>query len=248
MSAGLAVQSRQSFSGAIWDHVQRIQPRESLCRVRIVIADDHTLLRQGIRTILEVLGDFEVVGEAADGREAMQLAERFVPDVMLVDVAMPLMNGLEATRQIKQRYSSVKILALMTDSQSDMIYPLLAAGASGCILKDSDASELIRALNEIHRGNSYISPSISHSMVWDYLHLAQTGKRRQTEDPLTNREREVLQLIAEGYSNSQIAGMLFLSVKTVEAHKTHITEKLGIRGRGELFKYALKRGLVSIED
>ncbi|MCS7003409.1 MAG: response regulator transcription factor, partial [Dehalococcoidia bacterium] len=231
-----------------WLASYRNGARPATQRIRVVIADDHTLLRQGIRAMLEVIGDFEVVGEAADGREAVRLAEQIEPDVVLMDVGMPLLNGLEATRQIRQRAARVRVLALITEKQTDHLYDVLAAGAAGCIVKDADAGELVRALTEVSRGNAYLAPTLSQTVVWDYLHLAKTGQRRQNTDPLSAREREVLQLIAEGYSNQEIAGMLFLSVKTVEAHKAHIMDKLGLKGRAGLLKYALKKGMISLDD
>jgi two-component system response regulator NreC len=198
--------------------------------------------------MLELVGDYDIVAEASDGRQAVQVAENDRPDLMLIDVTMPLLNGLEATRQIRQRAPGVKVLAMLPEAKNDLLFDLLQAGANGCILKGADVSELIRAIGEIERGNTYLAPAISQTMVWDYLHLAQTGQRRNAEDPLSPREREVLQLIAEGYGNQQIAGQLFLSVKTVEAHKAHIMEKLGIKGKTELLKYALKKGLINLDD
>jgi two-component system response regulator NreC len=250
MTGGLVTRERprDSLAELPWLAPVRATLRPSFRRIRVLLADDHTLFRQGIRAMLEVVGEFEIVGEAADGREAVQLAEKHEPEIIVMDVSMPLLNGLEATRQLKQRKCTARVLALLTDPQSEVLYQLLAAGAAGCILKDADASELIRALSEIHRGNTYLSPALSQTMVWDYLHLAQTGQRKSYEDPLSAREREVLQLIAEGYSNQEIAGMLYLSVKTVEAHKAHIMEKLRLRGRIELLKYALKKGLISLDD
>jgi two-component system response regulator NreC len=250
MAGGLVLNERprDALAELPWLAPLRSAARPAFGRIRVVLADDHTLFRQGVRTMLEVLGDFEVVGEAADGRAAIQIVEKLDPDIVIMDVSMPLLNGLEATRQIKQRKCGAKVLALLSDSQTDILYQLLAAGAAGCILKDADAAELVRAIAEIHRGNTYLSPSLSQTMVWDYLHLARTGQRKNYEDPLSAREREVLQLIAEGYSNQEIAGMLYLSVKTVEAHKAHIMEKLHLRGRIELLKYALKKGLISLDD
>ncbi|MFN8531959.1 MAG: response regulator transcription factor [Dehalococcoidia bacterium] len=250
MAGGLVLKERphDALAELPWLAPHRASARSAFGRIRVVLADDHTLFRQGVRTMLEVLGDFEVIGEASDGREAIKLAEQLDPEIIIMDVSMPLLNGLEATRQIRQRKGGAKVLALLSDSQTDILYQLLSAGASGCILKDADAGELVRALAEIHRGNTYLSPALSQTMVWDYLHLAQTGQRKSYEDPLSAREREVLQLIAEGYSNQEIAGMLYLSVKTVEAHKAHIMEKLHLRGRIELLKYALKKGLISLDD
>lgn len=250
MAGGLVLKERprDALVELPWLAPLRATARPAFGRIRVVLADDHTLFRQGIRTMLEVVGDFEVVGEASDGREAVQVVEKLDPDVVIMDVAMPLLNGLEATRQIKQRKCAAKVLAVLTGSQTELLYQLFAAGASGCIVKDADAAELIRAIAELHRGNTYLSPALSQTMVWEYLHLAQTGQRRTYEDPLSAREREVLQLIAEGYSNQEIANMLYLSVKTVEAHKAHIMEKLNLRGRIELLKYALKKGLIALDD
>ena len=217
-------------------------------KIRILIVDDHVVLRQALRLLLEVHPEIEVVGDAGNGREATELAEKLLPDVILMDMVMPGLNGLEATRQIRRRLPRTKVLILTGYMEDEQIVAALRAGASGYVVKKSDATELVLGIQAVHRGNTYFSASISDSgTAGEYLLQARSDEGRAGYDLLTSREREVLQLIAEGYSNQRIAQELFISVKTVEAHKAHIMSKLHARTRTDLIRYALRRGLVGVD-
>jgi DNA-binding NarL/FixJ family response regulator len=221
-------------------------------RMRLLLAYRHTLLRQALRTLLAAQGDVDVVGEAENGKEAVEKAERLKPDVVLMDVALPILNGIEATRLIRKRAASAangpRVVLLILAPSDDDILQVLQAGAAGCLLKEADAAELTLAVRTVHRGASYLSPAISDRMVQSYLRLAEGTDVRgpAPAEPLSVREREVLQLIADGHSNGEIAERLCVSVKTVEAHKSHIMRKLNLRGRTELIKYAIRKGLIDI--
>ncbi len=218
-------------------------------RIKVMIADDHAILRQALRLLLEARDEVEVVGEATNGREAIDLAERSRPDVILMDMAMPGLNGIEATRQIRKRVTRSRVLMLTAYVEDDQILEALRAGASGYIVKRSDISELLLAIQAIYRGNSYFSSSISDDMTaQDYLWKAKNAGTKGSYDLLTGREREVLQLIAEGHSNQTIANELFISVKTVEAHKAHIMTKLNAKNRTDLIRYAIRKGIVNLDS
>ena len=218
-------------------------------RVKVLIADDHAILRQALRLLLEARDEVDVVGEAVNGREAIELTERLRPDVVLMDMAMPALNGIEATRQIRKRVSPTRVLMLTGHVEADQIMEALRAGASGYIVKHSDVSELLLAIQAISRGNSYFSSSISDEMTaQDYLWKAKNTVNRGSDDLLTGREREVLQLVAEGHSNQTIANELFISVKTVEAHKAHIMTKLNAKNRTDLIRYAIRKGIVNLDN
>lgn len=216
-------------------------------RIRVLIADDHTLLRQGLRFLLEMRGNIEVVAEARNGREAVQKTEQFKPDIVLMDIGMPVMNGIEATRHIARRDRRTRVVILSTRMYEDYLSQILRAGASGYVLKDADAEELIRAIEQVHHGSSYVSPALSSTIVFDYLNGGRNHTRLEESDKLTSREREILQLIAEGQSNQQIAEQLCVSVKTVEAHKAHMIDKLGLRGSLALTRYAVQKQLLQVE-
>ena len=217
-------------------------------RVRVLIVDDHTLLRQALRMMLDDNDALEVVGEAANGREAVEAAERLRPDVVLMDMVMPSLNGIEATRQIAKRTPSCRVLILTAYLEDEHLLQSLKAGAAGYVVKNSDLEELLLAIQSVHRGNSYFSASVSEEIaVNEVLLQAKQPNPKTGYDLLTSREREVLQLIAEGLSNQRIAEELVISVKTVEAHKAHIMSKLHARNRTDLIRYAIKRGLVSLE-
>lgn len=217
-------------------------------RIKTFIVDDHAVLRQALRLLLETHSEIEVVGEATNGREAVDLAERCKPDVVLMDMVMPGLNGLEATRQLRKRLPSAKVLILTGYVEDEQILAALRAGAAGYVVKRSDVSELLLAIQAVHRGNTYFSSSISETMVNnDYLWQARRGEAKTGAEVLTSREREVLQLIAEGYSNQAIAQELFISVKTVEAHKAHIMTKLRAQNRTDLIRYAIRRGIVHLD-
>jgi DNA-binding NarL/FixJ family response regulator len=218
-------------------------------RIKLLLAYRHTLLRQALRTLLIAQGDVDVVSEAEDGKEAVELAEKHLPDVVLMDTQLPIVSGIEATRLIKKRARSVRVLLLTLGADDEYILDLLRAGASGCLLKDSDAQELTLAIRAAHRGGSYLSPAISDKLVQSYIRLAD-GLIEDVpvkKELLSVREREILQLVADGSGNQQIAQRLCLSVKTVEAHKAHIMRKLNVQGRTELLKYAIRKGLIELE-
>jgi two-component system response regulator NreC len=217
-------------------------------RIKLLLAYRHTLLRQALRTVLAAQADVDVVGEAVDGREAVELAERHQPDVVLMDTQLPVVSGLEATHLIKRRTRASRVLLLTLGADDELILNMLRAGASGCLLKDADTSELLLAIRTAHRGGSYLSPQIAERMVQNYVrYAAAPDDVKPRRELLSVREREILQLVAEGHGNQAIARKLTLSVKTVEAHKAHIAQKLGVRGRTELIKYAIRKGLIERE-
>ncbi len=225
-----------------------VSARGAVPRIKVLIADDHAILRQALRLLLEAHNEVEVLGEATDGREAVELSERLKPDVVLMDMAMPALNGVEATRQIRKRLPRTRVLMLTAYVEDDQILDALRAGAAGYIVKQSDVSELLLAIQSIHRGNSYFSAAISEDVsAEEYVWKARNSDARAGLDLLTSREREVLQLIAEGHSNQTIANELFISVKTVEAHKAHIMTKLNAKNRTDLIRYAIRKGIVNLE-
>lgn len=206
--------------------------------IKIFLADDHTIVRQGLKLILAAQPDIEVVGEAANGREAVELVQKLKPDLVLMDVAMPELNGIEATRRMVEANSRLKILVLSMHKEAVYVREILRAGARGYILKDAIDTELLSAVRSVVRGDGYISPAVSGALLNDY--------RKDVTDPadlLSNREREVLQLIAEGKTNKEIAVKLNLSVYTVDSHRGKIMEKLNLHSTGELVRFAIKNGL-----
>ncbi len=219
-------------------------------RIKVLLAYRHTLLRQALRSLLVAQGDIEVIHEAEDGKTAIECAESLRPDIVLMDTQLPIVSGIEATRLIRKRARNARVLLLTAGADDEYILQLLRAGAAGCLLKDCDGPELLLAIRAAHRGGSYLSPAISDKMVQNYIRLADgqidlvPAPRREV---LSVREREILQLVADGNGNQQIAQDLCLSVKTVEAHKAHIMRKLNVRGRTELIKYAIRKGLIELE-
>ncbi len=219
----------------------------SKSRIRVLLADDHAVLRQALRLLLETHDEVEVVGDVGDGREAVELAERLQPDVVLMDLAMPGLNGIDATRQLTQRVRGVRVLVLSGYADEERLIEALRAGASGFVLKRSDVQELLVAIQAVHRGNPYISAALADGRSpIDLLIRAQT-QDDPSADKLTPREREILQLVAEGHPNQSIAEKLFLSVKTVEAHKAHIMAKLGAQRTTDLIRYAIRKGIISLD-
>ncbi|MBV8846035.1 MAG: response regulator transcription factor [Bryobacterales bacterium] len=207
--------------------------------IRILLADDHALVRQGFRMILEAQADMEIVGQAGNGREAVELSAKLHPDLVIMDVAMPDLNGIEATRRIMETSPRTRILALSMHKDSVYVREVLRAGARGYLLKDSGDADLVAAVRAVAKGEGYLSPSVSESVLSDY--------RRHVTDPLdllSSREREVLQMIAEGKTNKEIATSLNLSVYTVEAHRGRIMEKLNLHSTSELVRFALRSGLI----
>ncbi len=213
-------------------------------KIRILLADDHTILRAGLKMMLNAQPDMEVVGEAQDGHQAIQEALKFQPDIILMDITMPDMNGIEATRQIKRLLPDVKILMLTMHEHDEYVFQALQAGASGYMLKEAADTDLIAALHVIKSGQFYLSPTAQSVVVGDYLQRVRTGEERDSYSSLTEREREILKLVAEGYTNNQIAERLIISPKTVDTHRTHIMDKLNMHSRAELIKYAMRRGLL----
>jgi two-component system, NarL family, response regulator NreC len=215
--------------------------------IRVLIVDDHAVLRQSLRHLLEASPGVEVIGDAGNGRDAVELAEQLKPDVVLMDSVMPGLNGIEATRQIRKRLPKVRVLMLTGYMEDEQISNALKAGASGYVVKKSEIDELLLGIQAVYRGNPYFSSSIGEGDLTDYLWQLRSNEGRAGYDLLTSREREVLQLIAEGYSNQKIGQELFISVKTVEAHRAHIMSKLHARNRTDLIRYALRKGIVGLD-
>jgi two-component system response regulator NreC len=215
-------------------------------KIRVVLADDHRMMREGIRALLERQKDIEVVGEAADGREAVRLATQLSPDLVVMDVSMPLLNGIEATRQIRRDCPKVSILILTVHESEEYVAQLLAAGADGYIIKRAAGDELISAIRAVNQGEAFLHPSVARVVIEDYVRRLKEGEGLGVQDVLTDREREVLQLIAEGYTNREIADLLHVSIKTVQNHRSKIMNKLDLHDRGELIKYAIQQGIIHL--
>jgi len=214
-------------------------------KIRILLADDHKLMRSGLRVLLEQQADLTVVGEASDGREAVALVASQRPDVLVMDIGMPNLNGIEAATQITQSHPEISIVMLSMHSDESYVLRALKAGAKGYLLKDSAEADLIRAIHAVADGKSFFSPAVSKVLLDDYVRKL---RRSGTEDPydlLTPREREILQLVAEGKSNKDVAQLLNLSVYTVETHRSNIMEKLNLHGVPELILYAVRKGVIS---
>jgi DNA-binding NarL/FixJ family response regulator len=210
----------------------------------VLLADDHTVVRQGLRALLVAEGDIEIVGEADNGRQAVQLAKKLLPDVVVMDIAMPVLNGLEATRQITRTIPSAKVLVLSSYSDDEYVQQLTEAGAAGYLVKQTAANDLLKAIREAHKGNAYFSPAIAKRLR-DQCRQAFTGQTvKKRADYLTTREAEVLQLIAEGRANKQIAAELCISIKTVEKHRQQVMNKLGIHDVAGLTRHAIAKGII----
>jgi DNA-binding NarL/FixJ family response regulator len=212
---------------------------------RIVIAEDHTILREGLRALISSQEDLEVVGEAGDGREAVRQVEDLMPDLILMDLSMPKMNGIEAIREIRKRIPQTKILALTVHKTEEFILEVLQAGADGYIPKDASSNELMMAIRSVLMGKRYLCPSVSRVVIEGYLEARRTPESSTPWDTLTKREREILKLIAEGHKNKEIADYLCISVKTVEKHRANLMKKLDLHSAAALTAYAMERGLVT---
>jgi two-component system response regulator NreC len=215
-------------------------------KIRVLVVDDHTIVRDGIRALLGLAGDIEVVGEAENGREALDRVRELVPDVVLMDVAMPTMDGLEATRRIHREFPQTKVLALTQYDDREYVFSVVEAGAQGFISKTAASAEVVSGIRAVHRGDSFLSPSVARLLVEHYREGATTRKSQDPYGQLTDREREILKLLAEGYTGQEIAEMLVISPKTVEGHKTNLMSKLDIHNRIDLVKYALRKGIISV--
>jgi two-component system response regulator NreC len=213
--------------------------------VRIVLADDHTVMRNGLRLLLERQPNLQVVGEAADGRQAVALIENASPDVVIMDIAMPNLNGIEATRQIVSQNPRTAVAILSMHSDESYVIRALKAGARAYLLKDSAEADLLAAVRALTEGKSFFSPAISKILVEDYMRQLHSRGAEDTYELLTNREREILQLLAEGRTNKEVANMLNLSLYTVETHRTHILQKLNLHSVPELILYAVRKGIIA---
>lgn len=219
-----------------------------MSKLRILLADDHSILRSGLIRLLEEIGGIEIVGEAENGLEAVQKVQELQPDIVLMDIGMPVMNGMEATKQIKKRNQDVKVLVLTVHDNEEYLFQAFQAGASGYLLKKAADSELVNAINVVARGDYFLYPSITRTVVENYLEKPRSGhEHAHGYDSLTDREGEILKLVAAGYTCREIAETLFISVKTVETHKANLMVKLDLHKRAELVRYAISKGILKID-
>lgn len=218
-------------------------------RIRILLADDHTLIRSGIATLLKTNRDFEIVGEAADGEEAVEKTKQLRPDVLVIDLSMPKLSGIEATRIIKKQYPDVNILVLTMHESEEYVYQIVKSGAGGYVLKSAGKEELSAAIRAVMRGERFFSPRVSEIMADGYLRRVESeGEQAKTDDvPLTRREREILRLVVKGLTNQQIADQLNISPRTVDTHRTNIMQKLDIHEVANLVRYAIEHGIAPAE-
>ena len=213
-------------------------------KIGVLLVDDHTVVRQGLKALLKSEEDIEVIGEAENGRQAVMAARKTPPDVVVMDVAMPLLNGLEATRQILKLVPTAKVLVLTSYGDDECVEQLMQAGAAGYLIKQTAANDLLKAIREVQRGNAFFSPSIAKRLRDQCREVFTKGHPVKKAGELTSREAEVLQLIAEGFSNKQIAGELNISIKTVEKHRQQVMNKLNIHDVAGLTRYAISKGMV----
>ncbi len=215
-------------------------------KIRVLIVDDHTLVRDGIRALLALVSDIEVVGEAANGKEALERVQELVPDVVLMDLAMPIMSGLEATRRIRKEFPKTRVLALTQYDDSEYVIPVIEAGACGFVTKMMAFSELASAIQAAYNGDSYLSPSAATALIEECQQKVSTEGDKDPYQQLTDREREVLKLIAEGHTAREIADMLVVSPKTVEWYKTSLMNKLNIHNKTDLIKFAIRKRVITL--
>jgi two-component system response regulator NreC len=215
-------------------------------KIKILLADDHRMLREGIKSLLERVPDFQIVGEADNGETAVSDVGILMPDVVLMDITMPRLNGLQATKQIKENYPNVKVLILTMHETDQYLAEMLSSGASGYIVKSADIAELISAIKEVHQGDVHLYPSMARMLVKDYLHKVTAGAEQDSYNGLTAREKEVLRCIAEGKQNKEISQLLGIGLRTVQAHRTNLMDKIGAHDRTELVKYAIRKGMITL--
>ena len=213
--------------------------------VKVLLADDHGIVRRGLHYLLERSPDFKVVGEAADGREAVKMAEDLNPDVVVMDIAMPNLNGLDATAQIVKKNPAVGVIVLSMHSDETYLVRALSAGARGYLLKDSAENDLLRAVQTVSQGRPFFSPAIAQKLLEDYMRRLQQQNLTDSYDLLTDREKEVLQLLAEGKSNKEVAVLLDLSLYTVETHRANLMQKLGLHNTAEIVLYAVRKKIIT---
>jgi len=215
-------------------------------KIRVLIADDHTLVRDGIRSLLALTADIEIVGEAADGREAIEKVRQLMPDIVLMDLAMPIMGGLEAARRVRKEFPVTKVLVLTQYDDSEYVIPVIEAGARGFVSKMSSSSELASAIQAVYRGESFLSPSAAAALIDECQQKTTAKGEKDPYQLLTDREREVFKLIAEGHTAREIADMLVVSPKTVDWYKTSLMKKLNIHNRIDLIKFAIRKGIITL--
>lgn len=218
---------------------------EAVEKLKIVLAEDHTILREGLRALLSADPGFEIIGEAQNGREAVRCVERLEPDLLLMDLSMPRMSGMDAIREIKNRYPDIKIIALTVHKTEEYLLTTLKAGADGYVLKDATHEELVMAIKNVMSGKSYLSPGVSEKVIEGYLEGRESNRSLSPWETLSQREREVLKLIAEGFKNKEIAEDLCISLKTVEKHRANLMKKLDLHNAAALTVYAVQKGLVN---
>jgi DNA-binding NarL/FixJ family response regulator len=216
-----------------------------MAKIRILVVDDHAIVRDGIRALLSLDDTMEIVGEAEDGRQAVEKAQELVPDVIVMDIGMAGMDGLEATRRINKKNPKIKVLVLTQHDNKEYVLSTIKAGAAGYVPKRALGSELVSAIHAVHRGDSFLYPSAATALIQSFRQLP---KESDPYEKLTAREREVLKLIAEGYTSREIGEMLFISPKTAMGHRMKVMEKLDLHNRSEIIKYAMRKGLVSMES
>lgn len=214
--------------------------------IRVLIADDHVVMREGISFLLEAEPDIQVVGQASDGQEAWEKARQLKPDIVLMDITMPGISGLEATRQLRAALPETQVLVLTMHEGDEFFFRMLQAGASGYVLKGASSDELLNAIRAVHRGGVYLYPTMAKKLLTDYMSRPST--EQSSYDDLTPREREILTLIAQGLTNREIAAKLVISVNTVGTHRQNIMEKLDLHNKSELIKYAIRKGLIAVES
>jgi DNA-binding NarL/FixJ family response regulator len=215
-----------------------------MSKIRVLLADDHTVVRKGLRFLLERAPDMEIVGEASDGREAVRLAAELKPHVVVMDIGMPQLNGIEATAQIVKQNPQVSVIILSVHSDESYLLRALSAGAKGYLLKDSAEEDLVRAVQVAAQGKPFFSPAISEKLLEDYMRYLQQRGLKDSYELLTDREKEILQLLAEGKSNKEVAALLNLSPYTVETHRAHIMQKLNLHNTAEIVLYAVRKGII----